>query len=107
MDEFEPDLTLPDRVNQHLQGLYQSEQAALYAALLRPQARGGRFSDDTLLELQEELTTRKALVRSYINLFYPDQLIDSDEIRAAMRCIGICGLVAESQDVFTANTDYR
>ena len=82
--EFEPDLTLPDRINQHLQSLYQAEQSALYISLLRPQARGGRFDDETLLDLQEELTTRKALVRAYINLFYPDKLIDSDEIRASL-----------------------
>ena len=82
--EFEPDLDLPDRINQHLQSLYQAEQSALYISLLRPQARGGRFDDETLLELQEELTARKALVRSYINLFYPDRLIDSDAIRASL-----------------------
>ncbi len=82
--EFEPDRNLPDRINQHLKNLYLAEQSALYTALLRPQARGGRFDDETLLELQEELTARKALVRSYINLFYPDKLIDSDEIRAAL-----------------------
>jgi hypothetical protein len=82
--EFEPDPTLSDRLNQHLQGLYQAEQANLYIALLRPQSRGGRFDDDTLLELQEELTARKALVRSYINLFYPEYLVGSDEIRAAL-----------------------
>jgi len=82
--EFEADPTLSDRLNQHLQGLYQAEQSALYTALLRPQPRGGRFDDETLLELQEELTARKALLRSYINLFYPGYLIESDEIRAAL-----------------------
>jgi hypothetical protein len=82
--EFTPDPTLADRINQHLQSLYQAEQSALYTALLRPQSRGGRFDDDTLLELQEELTARKALIRSYINLFYPNKLIDSDGIRAAL-----------------------
>jgi hypothetical protein len=82
--EFEPDEGLSDRVDQHLQGIYQAEQSVLYSELLRPQSRGGRFDDETLLELQEELTARKALVRSYINLFYPGHLIDSDEIRAAL-----------------------
>jgi hypothetical protein len=82
--EFEPDPTLPDRINQHLQGLYQSEQSALYTSLLRPQSRGGRFDDESLLDLQEELTARKALIRSYINLFYPNKLIDSDAVRAAL-----------------------
>jgi hypothetical protein len=82
--EFEPDPGLPDRINQHLQSLYQAEQAALYTSLLRPQSRGSRFDDETLAELQEELTARKALVRSYINLFYPNKLIDSDKIRAAL-----------------------
>jgi hypothetical protein len=82
--EFEPDPGLPDRINQHLQSLYQAEQAALYTSLLQPQSRGSRFDDETLAELQEELTARKALVRSYINLFYPNKLIDSDKIRAAL-----------------------
>ena len=86
--EFEPDETLPERLNQHLQSLYQAEQAAVYTALLRPQARGGRFDDENLLELQEELTAQKALVRSYIKLFYPDQLIDSDKIRAGLEGYG-------------------
>ncbi len=82
--EFEPDPTLPDRISQHLQSLYQAEQSALYTSLLRPQSRGSRFDDETLAELQEELTTRKALIRSYVNLFYPNKLIDSDKIRAAL-----------------------
>ncbi|MDH3925321.1 MAG: hypothetical protein OET41_12015 [Xanthomonadales bacterium] len=55
---------------------------------MRPQARGGRFDDENLLELQEELTAQKALVRSYIKLFYPDQLIDSDKIRAGLEGYG-------------------
>ncbi|MBT8047806.1 MAG: hypothetical protein KJO92_05285 [Gammaproteobacteria bacterium] len=82
--EYVPDETIAGRVNQHLQSIYQAEQSAVYAALLRPQLRNGGNDDETLLVLQEELTARKALVRSYINLFYPSLMVDSDEIRGAL-----------------------
>ena len=55
----------------------------LYAALFRPGQQSGDKSQ-SLLELQEELTARKALVRSYINLFYPQFMLDADEIRGCM-----------------------
>ena len=40
------------------------------------------------MDLQIELTARKALIRSYMNLFYPDSMIDSDEIRALLEGYG-------------------
>lgn len=80
--EYAMDETISGRVNQHLQSLYQAQQSVIYTSLLRPESRGGR--NDSLLELQEELTARKALVRSYINLFNPDLMVDSDEIRASL-----------------------
>jgi hypothetical protein len=82
--EYEVDEGISDRVSQHLQTLYQVEQSVLYTALLRPPSRGGRRETGSLLDLQEELTARKALVRSYINLFYPDLLVDSEEIRGSL-----------------------
>ncbi len=83
--EYPPDQSISERVNQHLRSLYQSEQSMIYAALLRPQSRGGSGDAvESLIDLQVELTARKALVRSYMNLFYPDSMIDSDELRASL-----------------------
>ena len=82
--EFEADQGIADRVNQHLQALYQAEQSVLYASLLKPPSRGWRRNTETLFDLQEELSVRKALVRSYINLFYPGFMIDSDDIRGSL-----------------------
>lgn len=81
---YPPDEGMTDRLNQHLQALHQAEQSELYAALLKPRSRAGRLFQDTLFERQEELTMRKALIRSYISLLYPDLLIDSDSLRASM-----------------------
>jgi hypothetical protein len=86
--EYDPDEGISDRVNQHLQALYQAEQSALYTSLLRPQSRGGNGNMKSLLDLQEELSARKALVRSYVNLFYPGFMIDSDEIRGSLEGYG-------------------
>ncbi len=79
------DEMIGERVNQHLRALHQAEQSMLYAALLRPQSRSmGSDAVESLLDLQEELTGRKALVRSYLNLFYPEAMIDSDHIRGSL-----------------------
>ena len=82
--EFEADPTLNDRINQHLQSLYQAEQSVLYNALLNPPVRGVLNNSVTLFGLLEDLSSRKALVRTFTSLFYPQTLIDSDEIRASM-----------------------
>jgi hypothetical protein len=82
--EQDADEGMADHVNQHLQDLYQAEQSALYASLLKPPSRGWRRSTETLFDLQEELSLRKALARSYINLFYPGFMLDSDEIRGSL-----------------------
>jgi hypothetical protein len=83
--EYPPDESISKRVNQHLRKLYQSEQSMIYSALLRPQSRGvGTEAVESLMDLQEELTARKALIRSYMNLFYPDSMIDSDKIRGSL-----------------------
>lgn len=90
--EYEPDPAFADRVNRHLQGLYQAGQAALYNALLRPRpttARGifgtaGQSATASLFDELEDLTAHKQLLRSYMNLFYPQYLLDSDELRALL-----------------------
>ena len=56
--------------------------------MLRPLTRAGRSAPDSLFDLQQELTARKALVRTYISLFYPEFIIDSDEIRGSMEGYG-------------------
>lgn len=81
---FPPDPSIRDRVNQHLQAMYQAEQSALYNALFRPPSRAGDTAADSLYDQLEELTAGKALLRSYINLFYPQFMVDSSEIRAAL-----------------------
>lgn len=82
--EFPPDPSIRDRVNQHLQALYQAEQAALYNALFRPPSRADGGATDSLYDQLEELTAGKALLRNYMNLFYPQFMVDSSEIRAAL-----------------------
>lgn len=80
-----PDSGIADRVNRHLQTLYQSEQSQLYSALLRPPRRSKPGEMDSLFVLLDEVMTRKALVRTYINLFYPQVMVDSDEIRGSLQ----------------------
>jgi hypothetical protein len=82
--EYAPDPAIADRVTQHLRTLYQAEQVELYNALLRPQARGASGNGSALFERLEELTAQKSLVRSYMNLFYPQLMLDSGDIRGAL-----------------------
>jgi len=83
--EFPPDPSIRERVNQRLQAMYQAEQSALYNALFRPPSRDGRgTAEDSLFDHLEGLTASKALLRSYVNLFYPQFMVDSSEIRAAL-----------------------
>lgn len=82
--EFEPDETIMDRINQHLQSLYQAEQVLLYHALLRPRSRARGEEPISLSEEINALTTAKALLHTQMNLFYPEILLDSDEIRGSL-----------------------
>ncbi len=91
--EFEGDPTIRDRVNQHLQSLYQSQQAMVYSALLRPNPVDSALTTD-LHSLTRDVTNQKAFVRAIISLFYPSQPLDSDTSRAALE--GQNGLLDES-----------
>lgn len=82
--EFAADPGIGGRVDQHLQALYQSAQSMLYNALLLPAARNGRDETASLHERLLELTARKSLLRSYAVLFYPQQMLDSGEIRGGL-----------------------
>ena len=85
---YEADASIADRVEQHLQALYQAEQSTLYNALLRPESQNGspngRGHPGSLYELLEELTARKTLLRSYMLLAYPQFMLDSGDIRGGL-----------------------
>jgi hypothetical protein len=85
---YAADAGVAGRVDQHLQTLYQAEQSTLYNALLRPESRigphNGRVEPGSLYERLEELTARKALLRSYMALFYPQFMLDSSDIRGGL-----------------------
>lgn len=82
--EYPPDLSINDRVNQHLQAMYKAEQASLYNDLFRPGARSGVSGEDSLFDRMEDLNASKTLLRSYMNLFYPQFMVDSSEIRGLL-----------------------
>jgi hypothetical protein len=82
--EYPADAGIVDRVNRHLQALYQAKQALLYSALLQPPRRSGWGASNDLFDLQIELSVRKSLVRSYLTLFYPQSVTNSEEIRRAL-----------------------
>jgi hypothetical protein len=82
--DFEPDETFLPRLEQHLLGLHQAEQAAVYSALLNPPPRSWRRGRESLYGWLRELGTHKDLVRAYINLFYPQVMMESDELRGLL-----------------------
>lgn len=80
----EPDDSINERVDQHLRGLYQAGQSALYNALLNPPPRSWRGEQVSLYGQLSDLGTQKDLVRAHVNLFYPLFMMDSDEIRGTL-----------------------
>jgi hypothetical protein len=78
------DPALAERLDQHLQGLYEAEQAILYNALFTQPERGWRLRSDSLYDRLAELDARKALVAAHINLLYPQSMTDSDAIRGLL-----------------------
>jgi hypothetical protein len=79
--DYPADASIRDRVNQHLQAMYQAGQATLYNELFQPGTRAGAAREDTLFARLDELNVAKALLRSYMNLFYPQFMVDSSEMR--------------------------
>lgn len=92
--EFVDAPSLRDRVNQHLQSLYQAQQSMVYSALLRPGPNSAVPQGIALDALIQEVSNRKALARSAVSLFYPSLLLDSDHIRGALEGQG--GLLDQS-----------
>ena len=71
-------------LEQHLQALYRSEQAAVYQSLLQPPIRGVTPTLPSLYEQTARLSMLKALIRQQFRLFYPQVLDDSDLLRSAV-----------------------
>jgi hypothetical protein len=92
--EFDGDPTIADRVRQHLQSLYQSQQSMVYSELLRPGSNNATPGGPDLYALTQEVSNRKAFTRAIVSLFYPSSLLDSDRIRSALEGQG--GLLDES-----------
>lgn len=82
--EFDGDPRIADRVSQHLQSLYQTQQAMVYSALLNPSLDGASAASPELYELMQAATNRKTYIRAVVSLFYPSLLLDSDDIRGAL-----------------------
>jgi hypothetical protein len=86
--EYEMDEKITARTNQHLQALYKSEQTMLYNALLRRPSGNKVDPGISLYTQMTDLDTAKRLVRFNMNLFYPEFLLDSDEIRGSLEGSG-------------------
>jgi len=77
-----PDITT--RLNQHLQSLYQAEQAQIYQRILLPNARDSQGDDVSLFDEMRRVSIAKALLHMQMMLFYPESMFNSDLIRKAI-----------------------
>jgi hypothetical protein len=71
-------------LNQHLQALHRSEQAAIYDSLTRPVARGITRRVPSLYDEVTRMSMAKSLMRQQLTLFYPQLLLESDALRSAV-----------------------
>jgi len=92
--EFETDRTIYDRLGQHLNALYQDEQRAIYGGMLRSSPGPAEEDFRMLNVLLDRVTTFKALLQAKLILFYPETILDSDEIRGMLAGQG--GLLDEA-----------
>lgn len=77
-----PEIMTP--LNQHLQSLYQAEQAELYRRVLLPTARNSQGDDVSLFDEMSQVSIAKALMRMQMMLFYSESMFNSDSIRTAI-----------------------
>lgn len=82
--ELPPAEDITTRLGQHLQSLYQAEQAEIYQRLLIPNARNSEGDDVSLFSEMSQVSINKALIRMQMLLFYPESLLNSDSIRTAI-----------------------
>jgi hypothetical protein len=92
--EFETDRTIYDRLGQHLHSLYQAEQQAIYGGMLRASQSSSDEDFRMLNALLDRVTTYKSLLQAILILFYPETILDSDEIRGMLAGQG--GLLDEA-----------
>jgi hypothetical protein len=79
--------SLPDinsRLNQHLQSLYQAEQAQIYTRMLLPDARNSKGDDVSLFDEMSRVSIAKASLHMQMMLFYPESMFNSDSIRKSI-----------------------
>jgi hypothetical protein len=86
--EFKRDEKIFTRINQQLKALYQAEESMLYSALLRPPSRGGTRPAISLYDQMIAVDTAKTLMRTQMALYFPDPLLDSDELRGLLEGTG-------------------
>ncbi len=91
---FEVDKGIYDRLGEHLRSLYQAEQQAIYGGMLRSTLSNRNDDFRMLNTLLHRVTTFKALLQAELVLFYPETMLDSDEIRAMLE--GQNGLLDET-----------
>jgi hypothetical protein len=72
------------QLGQHLQSLYQAEQAEIYQRILLQTARNSEGDDVSLFDEMSEVSIAKALIRMQIMLFYSESLLESNKIRTAI-----------------------
>jgi hypothetical protein len=82
--EVPPVPDIKTRLNQHLQSLYQAEQAEIYQRVLFPGSRNLQGEDVSLFDEMSRVSIVKALIRMQMMLFYPESLFNSDKIRSAI-----------------------
>ncbi len=82
--EMPPVPEITTRLNQHLQSLYQAEQAEIYQRVLLPGARNSEGDDVSLFDEMSQVSIAKSLIRMQMILFYPESLSNSDTIRMAV-----------------------
>ncbi|MDX2416208.1 MAG: hypothetical protein QNK19_01975 [Xanthomonadales bacterium] len=84
---------IKSRLNQHLQALYQAEQAEIYNRILLPSARNSQGDVVSLYDEMSEVSIAKAMLRTQMMLFYPASLFNTDSIRTAI--VGDAGLLEQ------------
>lgn len=90
---FDADKSIKERLGQHLRSLYQAEQQAIYGGMLRSTLAD--TEDFRMLNaLLNRVSTYKTLLQAELVLFYPETMLDSDEIRAMLA--GQSGLLDET-----------
>ncbi len=92
--EFSPDPSIRDQLAQHLRALYQTEQRTIYNSLLKAPLGPSLTAAPALFDLMNDVSMFKGLLRNQLLLFYPEVMLESDEVRAAIE--GQSGLLDEA-----------